>query len=64
MKGFLMKLIKNPYILNLLLAICIACGLVYGTLKWLESYTRHNEAVVVPDVKGLDIEEAAEFFKK
>ena len=63
MNGFFVKLIKNPYILSLLLAICIACGLVYGTLKWLESYTRHNEAVVVPDVKGLDIEDAAEFFK-
>ena len=63
MNGFLIKIIKNPYVLNLFLAVFIACGLVYGTLKWLESYTRHNIAVVVPDVKGLDIEDAAEFFK-
>ena len=41
----------------------VACALVFGTLKWLDSYTRHNEAVVVPDVKGLGMEEAAEFFK-
>ena len=59
MKGFL----KNPYVLNLLLAIVVVCALMYGTLKWLDVYTRHNEAVVVPDVKGLGIEEAAEFFK-
>ena len=63
MKDFLVKLIKNPYVLNLLLAVVVACALVFGTLKWLDSYTRHNEAVVVPDVKGLGMEEAAEFFK-
>ena len=63
MKDFLVKVIKNPYVLNLLLAVVVACALVFGTLKWLDSYTRHNEAVVVPDVKGLGMEEAAEFFK-
>ena len=56
MKDFLVKLIKNPYVLNLLLAVVVACALVFGTLKWLDSYTRHNEAVVVPDVKGLGME--------
>ena len=59
MKGFF----KNPYVLNLLLAIVVVCALMYGTLKSLDVYTRHNEDVVVPDVKGLGIEEAAEFFK-
>ena len=63
MSNFFVKLIKNPYVLNLLLAVVVACGLIYGTLKWLDKYTRHNEAVVVPDVKGLKVEEAAEFFK-
>ena len=63
MNNFFVKLIKNPYVLNLLLAVVVTCGLIYGALKWLDHYTRHNEAVVVPDVKGLKIEEAAEFFK-
>ena len=63
MNNFFVKLIKNPYVLNLLLAVIVACGLIYGTLKWLDKYTRDNEAVVVPDVKGLRVEEAAEFFK-
>lgn len=62
MNNFFVKLIKNPYVLNLLLAVVVTCGLIYGTLKWLDKYTRHNEAVVVPDVKGLKVEEAAEFF--
>ena len=63
MNNFFVKLIKNPYVLNLLLAVVVACALIYGTLVWLDKYTRHNEAVVVPDVKGLKIEEAAEFLK-
>lgn len=62
MKDFLIKCIKNPYIFNLLLAVVVSCALIYGALKWLDSYTRHNEAVVVPDVKGLKVEEAEEFF--
>ncbi len=61
MNNIFMKLIKNPYVLSLMLAITITCGLVFGTLEWLNHYTRHNEAVIVPDVKGLKIEEAAEF---
>lgn len=63
MSNFFVKLIKNPYVLNLLLAVVITCGLIYGTLKWLDKYTRHNEAVVVPDVKGLKMDDAAEFFE-
>ncbi len=29
MKDFLVKLIKNPYVLNLLLAVVVACALVF-----------------------------------
>ena len=42
--------------------IVVGCALVYGTLSWLDSYTRHNEAVVVPDVKGLSLENAEKLF--
>ena len=63
MSGFLSKLIKNPIVLNLLLAVVITIAAIMGTLSWLDTYTRHNEAVVVPDVKGLTIEKAEEFFK-
>lgn len=63
MKDLLKKGLKNPYVLNLLLAVVVTGGLIFGALTWLDSYTRHNEAVVVPDVKGLGVEEAAEFFK-
>lgn len=63
MKDFLRKMIKNPIVVTILLAIVVSCIILYGTLKWLDSYTHHNEAVIVPDVKGLKIEEASQFFK-
>ncbi len=49
---------KNPFVISILLAILIGWGLIYGTLLWLDSYTRHNQAVVVPDVKGMTVDEA------
>ena len=64
MSNFFVKLIKNPFVINLLLVIVVSCGVVYGVLAWLDSYTRHNQAVVVPDVKGMKLEDAAEFFGK
>lgn len=42
--------------------IVVGCALIYGTLAWLDHYTRHNEAVIVPDVKGLSMNEAKSFF--
>ena len=62
MSNFFVKLIKNPFVINLLLVIVVSCGVVYGVLAWLDSYTRHNQAVVVPDVKGMKLDDAAEFF--
>lgn len=57
-----MKLIKNPIVINLILAVVITLAIIVGVLFWLDDYTRHNEAVVVPDVKGLSVDKAAEFF--
>ncbi len=57
-----MKLLKNPIILNLILAAVAVIALIFIVLQWLDSYTQHNQAVVVPDVKGLSVEEAAVFF--
>ena len=64
MSDFFVKLIKNPYVINLFLVILVTCGIVYGVLEWLDTYTRHNQAVVVPDVKGMRLEEAEPFFKE
>lgn len=59
----LTKFIKHPVVINLLLAVVITIAVVIGVLSWLDHYTRHNQAVVVPDVKGLTVEKAVPFFE-
>ena len=61
MSNHFLKIGKNPFVVSILLVILITWGLIYGTLLWLDSYTRHNQAVVIPDVKGLTIEKADRF---
>ena len=39
--------------LNLVAMIIVVIAIALGTLQWLDNYTRHGEAVVVPNVKGL-----------
>jgi hypothetical protein len=64
MKDFITQLLRNPFAVHLLFMVAASCIILYGTLKWLDHYTYHNEAVVVPDVKGLSLEDAAVFFHK
>jgi beta-lactam-binding protein with PASTA domain len=63
MKDYLKEMIRNPFVVTLLIAIVASCAILYGTLKWLDGYTRHNKAVIVPDVKGLKVDEAIPFFQ-
>lgn len=44
--------------MNLVLMGLVLVAAPVGTLFWLDSYTRHGEAVVVPDLKGMDIRRA------
>ena len=41
--------------LNLIAMVVVIVAAAWGTLQWLDSYTRHGEAVVVPDVKGMNL---------
>lgn len=43
---------------NLILLTAAVFGGFYGALYWLDGYTHHGEAVEVPNVKGLLVEEA------
>jgi beta-lactam-binding protein with PASTA domain len=54
----------NVYVKNLLIAIVILGILVFLVLQWLNIYTRHGKQVTVPDVKGMQVEQAAPFFKQ
>jgi beta-lactam-binding protein with PASTA domain len=58
------KLLDMPIYVNILAVLALLCLAVYTVLKCVDVYTNHNKAVVVPDVRGLQIEDAAPFFKK
>ncbi|MDR3060981.1 MAG: PASTA domain-containing protein [Dysgonamonadaceae bacterium] len=64
MKKFWNFIWSNPYIRNILVAMGILFALVIITLWIISIYTQHGRAVVVPDAKGLQVEEAAPFFEK
>lgn len=49
--------------LNIIGMIVLTVLLLLGVMKWLDLYTRHGEAVVVPDVKGMTVDEASKMFR-
>lgn len=58
-KNIVKKLLSNIYVKNILLIFVIFVALVLCVLFGLNLYTKHNESITVPSVKGLQIEEAA-----
>jgi len=56
------RFFKLPVYVHLLSVAALFCAVVYITLLYVDSYTNHNQAVIVPEVKGLQVEEAAPYF--
>lgn len=48
---------------NIIAMIAVVVVMIFGVLKWLDVHTHHGETVVVPDVKGMTVEEAARMFQ-
>ena len=44
--------------LNLTAMIIVLIASIWGTLHWLDNYTRHGQAITVPNVKGLPLLQA------
>lgn len=44
--------------LNLIAMVIVLIASIWGTLHWLDNYTRHGEAITVPNVKGLPLKQA------
>lgn len=63
-KQVLKFLTTNIILRNLLLLVVVTGLLIWGVMVWLNSYTMHNQAIVVPDVKGLQEEEAGPILRK
>ncbi|WP_291591455.1 PASTA domain-containing protein [Bacteroides sp.] len=49
--------------LNIIAMIVVVVVMVFGALKWLDIHTHHGETVMVPDVKGMTVEEATKMFR-
>lgn len=62
-KNIISGIISNPYVRNILLMIVVIVLLVVLALFGLNRYTKHDEFVVVPNIKGLQEEEAAGILK-
>ena len=58
------KFFNNIYVKNILAAILVIILLTFGLFKWLDAYTKHGRAVEVPDVRGLQVTQAAPFFER
>ncbi len=57
-----LRILKSPkFLLNVLLAILVFGGIVYGTMRFLDSYTLHGEEITVPDLNGLDKRDLKDF---
>ncbi|MDR2914704.1 MAG: PASTA domain-containing protein [Tannerella sp.] len=64
MKSFFDKIFKLPVYIHILAVLTVACITIYIVLKGIDSYTNHNQAVHVPDVRGLQIEDAVPFLQQ
>ena len=59
MKKKLLALVINLIIMGIVLVL-----VVWGVFRGIDGFTRHGQAIPVPDVKGLSIAEANAVFKK
>jgi hypothetical protein len=64
MNSFFDKILKMPVFVHLLAIAVLTCLIVYIVLRNIDVYTNHNQAVNVPDVRGLQVEDAAPFFEQ
>ena len=64
MKSVFNKIFNIPVYIHLLVMIILSLFVLFGALKYIDRYTNHNQAVKVPDIRGLQIEEAAYFLEQ
>ena len=55
------NLFWNIYVKNILIAVIIVMVLIFIVMQWLNIYTHHGKQVIVPDIKGMPMEQAALF---
>ena len=56
---------NRAFWLNLIAMPLVVIAVIFGVLHWLDDYTHHGQSIIVPNVKGLPLQQAeAEFNKK
>ena len=56
---------NRAFWLNLIAMPVVVIAIIFGVLHWLDNYTHHGQSIIVPNVKGLPLQQAeAEFNKK
>jgi len=61
--NFLKKLVSNIILRNIILIIIVAVALIMLTLFAISIYTRHNHSSQVPELKGMQVQDAAAIVK-
>ena len=64
MKSLFRKIIHLPVYIHTLAIVGLFLVAVYLTLKFFDFHTNHNQAVFVPDVRGIQIEDAIPFLEQ
>ncbi len=54
----LKKFLTNRFFISIVAATLLLTGLFFGSLRWLDSYTNHGREIIVPDLEGLNEQEA------
>jgi beta-lactam-binding protein with PASTA domain len=58
MKSLFRKIFCLPVFIHLLAVMALSLIAIYATLRYIDAYTNHNQAVLIPDIRGFQMEEA------
>lgn len=58
------KIFINPITISIVAAILLLVIIYKATFSWLDSYTNHNQEIVVPDLAGMSTDEANQLLSK
>ena len=63
MKNLLSFLKSKQFFIQFSIILVLIFSIVFGTMKWLSSYTNHGKTVLVPDFRGQHVSRLKDFIK-
>ena len=61
MKDLIRLIFSKKFFANILIAIILIIAIIWGTLRYLDTYTEHSQSITVPDFVGFKINQLDEF---